>query len=63
MPTSNKCCGTCFFGAPDPSSFAEPSRICKRYPPKQQEGVQRPDANPHPVVSAAEWCGEYKRAS
>ena len=56
-------CSNCIFGQDSKSSFKEQSIECRRYPPKQKAGVQRPENNPFPVVATDSWCGEYQKGA
>ena len=55
-------CGTCMYGAETARRMPRRAEavICKRYPPQQSSMTGTPDPNPHPVVRANGWCGEYK---
>ncbi len=63
-------CRECeYFWTADPSPEA-PQGTCQRYPPtniigmaKGPDGVERPASagSTYPVITATNWCGEWKR--
>ena len=52
-------CETCVFARPAQSNFKEANLQCHRFPPSQDEALQRPGPFPFTIVKPEHWCGEY----
>jgi hypothetical protein len=62
IPSDTETCGSClFFQGVYAASKSEPIGFCRRFPPVESDPLKVGIAAfAHPMVTAAQWCGEYE---